>query len=160
MRRILTALALAITLLIWQSASAQKLISPSDQGGDPQEPAPYQRGFRDIRPSGPPIVLGVSGGTLLQLPSHARTVYVANEEVADVLVEKRRPDIVYLTAKKPGATVLYAADDAGNILLNKVIQVQHEPVTVIKGGTAGTGGQPAPGPMILTIPLQAVAPAR
>jgi Flp pilus assembly secretin CpaC len=83
------------------------------------------------------------------------TVFIGDSDVADVQLQP--PEFIYLNAKKPGTTVLYAADNAGNVLLNTVIQVTG-PVTIIKGAVFSDGGQPAPGPVVLQIPLQAAAP--
>lgn len=154
------------TVLFWTLVSPVLLTGQSAFGADMKvitspapekatsvrEPAASYPSVEDIRPGGPPITLGVSLGTLLHLPIAARTVFVANEDVADVQVKD--PAFIYVTAKKPGATVLYAADDAGHILLNKVIEVINGPVAVIRGAKLDTG-EPAPPPNFLVLPLQA-----
>lgn len=144
----------AALLLVIASASAQKLIVPP---ATTDKAASATASVEDVRPVGPPITLGASGGTLLHLPGQAKTVFVADPDIADVQVQS--PDFIYIAAKKPGITVLYAADAAGTVLLNRPVQVQFETPTIIRGATAGPGGQPAPGPIVLTIPLQQVAPA-
>lgn len=137
-------------------ASAQKLISPPASEERAPDAAAAKPTLKDVRPGGSPIILGASGGTLLHLPGRARTVFIADPEVADVQVQS--PEFVYIAAKKPGTTVLYAADELGNVLLNKAVQVQHEPITIIRGGSVLLSGQPAPGPIVLQIPLQSAAP--
>lgn len=149
--------AAAVLLLVCGSAAAQKLIVPAAETNGAAGPPTAT--VEDLRPNGAPIVLGASGGTLLHLPGEARTVFVADPDIADVQVQS--PEFIYLAAKKPGITVLYAADKTGKVLLNRAVQVQFETPTIIRGATAGPGGQPAPGPIVLTIPLQPVAqPAR
>jgi Flp pilus assembly secretin CpaC len=148
MRSIVTALLWALfspVLLTAQSASgAEKIITspPSEQATSSQGPAASQPSFEDVRPSGPPIILGASLGTMLHLPSPVRTVFVANEDVADVQVKD--PSSIYVTAKKTGATVLYASDNAGNVLLNKIVQVKDGPVAIIHGSKIDTGEPPPP----------------
>jgi hypothetical protein len=160
MRSIVTTLVLAISspvLLVGQSAvgAGGKLITPpvSEQAAS-QEPADSQPAVKDLRPSGPPIVLQASEGTLLHLSSDARTVFVADPEVADVQMSQRA-DFIYVVAKKGGrTTVLYAADEAGRLLLNRVIEVKAPPtppappgaVALIKGAALSDGGVPTPTP--------------
>jgi len=142
MSRIVTILVLAIflpVLLTGQSASGAELINP-------QEPAAAQPAAFDIRPSGQPIVLQISLGTLLRLPSASKTVFVADPAVADVLIQQGQADSIYVFGKSAGATSLYAIDDKGNILLNKFIKVESGEVAVIKGSTITIGGQPQPTP--------------
>lgn len=172
MGRILTTVVLIIlspVLLTGQSVSrADKLITPSASGQalNSRHLSQGQEAFRDIRPSGRPIVLQASLGTLLHLSRAPSTVFVANEDVADVQVKE--PEFIYVTAKKPGTTVLYAVDNAGNILLNKMIEVQPapvqaqlvqpRPVTIIRGATVADAGQPAPQSSVAKTPVQPAAP--
>src|SRR5690348_6898600 len=134
-RRILvTALVTAsfsLVLLTGQQASgAGKLLSPADddQVASAQPTEAVQPVLKEIRPAGPPITLGISGGTLLHLPGEARTVYVADPDVADVQVQATQRQYVYINAKKPGTTAVYAVDNDGHILLSKDIDVAPRPV--------------------------------
>jgi Flp pilus assembly secretin CpaC len=152
MRSIYTAVVLAISSPVFLSGQSAlgaggKLITPagSDETTSPQEPA-AEPAVEDLRPSGVPIALVSSQGTLLHLTSAARTVFVANEDVADVQVQQQQREFIYVTAKKPGITVLYAADDAGRVLLNKFIEVTGGPVSIIKAGALSIGGEPTPAP--------------
>ena len=70
-----------------------------------------------------PIQLEASKGTLIRLDRAASTVFVADPEVADVQVKS--PRLVYLMAKKPGETVIYAVDREERVLLNRRIAVKH-----------------------------------
>jgi hypothetical protein len=88
MRSFFIAVVVAISsplLLSGQSAlgAGRKLVtSPiSDEETSSQEPI-AQPTVEDLRPNGPPIELVSSQGTLLHLSSAARTIFVANEEVA------------------------------------------------------------------------------
>src|ERR1700693_4447198 len=77
-----------------------------------------------IPPSGPPIVLEAGKGTLIKLPRPTSTVFIANPEVADVQVKS--PSLIYLNAKAPGETVLYAVDADDRVLLNSPVMLEHD----------------------------------
>lgn len=70
-----------------------------------------------------PIVLEASKGTLIRLDRPASTVFVADPEVADVQVKS--PRLVYLMAKQPGETVIYAVDREERVLLNRRVSINH-----------------------------------
>jgi len=70
-----------------------------------------------------PIVLEASKGTLIRLDRAASTVFVADPKVADVQVKS--PRLVYLMAKQPGETVIYAVDREECVLLNQRVSVNH-----------------------------------
>jgi pilus assembly protein CpaC len=63
----------------------------------------------------------IGKGTLLRLKRPAATVFVANPETADVQVKS--PTLIYVTAKAPGETVLYAVDEQEQVLFNGTIHV-------------------------------------
>ncbi len=69
------------------------------------------------------ISLETSKGTLIRLSRPASTVFVADPEIADVQVKS--PRLVYLTAKLPGETVVYAVDADEKVLLNQRVRVGH-----------------------------------
>jgi pilus assembly protein CpaC len=71
--------------------------------------------------NGPPIRLDVGSGTLIRLPRAANTVFVASPDIADVQVKS--PTLIYLTAKSPGETVIYAVDADDRVLLNAPVRV-------------------------------------
>src|SRR5256884_1077326 len=77
-----------------------------------------------VRAKGPPILLEAGKGTLIRLPRPAATVFIANPDVADVQVKS--PSMIYVNAKTPGETVLYAVDADDNVLLNAPIRVEHD----------------------------------
>ena len=70
-----------------------------------------------------PIRLEASKGTLIRLDRAASTVFVADPDIADVQVKS--PRLVYLMAKKPGETVIYAVDREERVLLNRRIAINH-----------------------------------
>ncbi|HEY2538746.1 MAG TPA: pilus assembly protein N-terminal domain-containing protein, partial [Stellaceae bacterium] len=76
---------------------------------------------RLIPPTGRPILLEANRGTLVRLARPASTVFVADPDIADVQVKS--PQLVYITAKSPGTTVIYAVDASDNVLLNAPIRV-------------------------------------
>ena len=78
----------------------------------------------------PTLTLEVNKGTALKLPGPASTVFVAAPDIADVQV--RSPTMVYVFAKKPGDTVLYAVDAQDRVLLNTIVRVT-SPLSRIKG---------------------------
>jgi pilus assembly protein CpaC len=77
-----------------------------------------------IPPSGPPILLEIGKGTLIRLPRAASTVFIANPDVADVQVKS--PALIYLSAKAPGETVIYAVDANDNVLLHAPVRVEQD----------------------------------
>jgi pilus assembly protein CpaC len=80
------------------------------------------RGITVMVPAnGRPILLEVDKGTLIQLTQPASTVFVANPDIADVQVKS--PKLIYITAKAPGETVIYAVGADENVLLNAPIRV-------------------------------------
>jgi pilus assembly protein CpaC len=115
MRNVPVIAAVGLALLISAVADA------ADPGSGPGErPGPPTL----VRPSGPPIVLEASKGTLIRLSAPANTVFIANPEVADVTI--KTPSLIYLIAKAPGETVLYAVDSEDRVLLNAPVRVEHD----------------------------------
>lgn len=101
--------------------------TPAVTGGAPGRPF----GQSQIVPTEPPtLTLEVNKGTALKLPGPASTVFVAAPDIADVQV--RSPNMVYVFAKKPGDTVLYAVDGQDRVLLNTIVRVT-SPLSRIKG---------------------------
>lgn len=87
------------------------------------EAAKFASRVTQIPPSGRPIRLEAGKGTLLRLAGSAATVFIANPDVADVQVKS--PSLIYVNAKAPGETVLYAVDAEDNVLMNAPIRVEH-----------------------------------
>src|SRR5260370_1183068 len=77
-----------------------------------------------VRANGPPIVIEANKGTLIRLPRPASTVFIANPDVADVQIKS--PLLIYVSAKAPGETVLYAVDSDDQVLLNAPVRVEHD----------------------------------
>lgn len=111
-------------------APAQTAAPPSDGRGVvaavPRDaPAPLRGGSAaQIAANGAPIVLEVNKGTLIRLTAPAATVFIANPDIADVQVKS--PTLIYLSAKAPGETVLYAVDASDSVLLNSPVRVEHD----------------------------------
>src|ERR1043166_6812504 len=114
MRNLPVIAAVGLALLISAVADA------ADPGSAPERPGPPTL----VRPSGPPIVLEASKGTLIRLSGPANTVFIANPEIADVTI--KTPSLIYLIAKSPGETVLYAVDSEDRVLLNAPVRVEHD----------------------------------
>ncbi len=74
-----------------------------------------------VPPQQPTLTLEVQKGTAIKLPGAAATVFVASPDIADVQVKS--PTMIYVFAKKPGDTVLYAVDDQDRVLLNTIVSV-------------------------------------
>jgi pilus assembly protein CpaC len=77
-----------------------------------------------VPPSGNPITLEAGKGTLIRLNAPASTVFIANPDIADVQVKS--PQLIYLSAKQPGETVVYAVDASDNVLLHSPVHVEHD----------------------------------
>jgi Flp pilus assembly secretin CpaC len=153
--RLAASAAIAIALTTGHSAfGAEKLIAAPAPDRVAQQPAATPFTFKDIRPGGQSIVLRSSQGTMIRLSSAATTAFVADADVADVNV--LQPDTIYVFGKKPGATVLYVTDVAGNIMLNRGVEVQDALPTIFRGTKPAEGSGPRP--LILTIPLQPAGP--
>ncbi len=100
---------------------------PSNVTGAPGRPF----GQGQIVPTEQPtLTLEINKGTAVKLPGPAATVFVAAPDIADVQV--RSPNMVYVFAKKPGDTVLYAVDAQDRVLLNTIVRVT-SPLSRIKG---------------------------
>jgi pilus assembly protein CpaC len=97
---------------------------PADTQPPTQARAPRGSGANLIPANGQRIVLEVNKGTLVRLTGPAATVFVANPDIADVQVKS--PTLVYISAKAPGETVIYAVDAADSVLLNAPILVEHD----------------------------------
>ena len=110
-----------------QPPAAGQPSQPAVTGGAPGRPFAQSQ----IVPTEPPtLTLEVNKGTALKLPGPASTVFVAAPDIADVQV--RSPNMVYVFAKKPGDTVLYAVDGQDRVLLNTIVRVT-SPLSRIKG---------------------------
>jgi pilus assembly protein CpaC len=96
----------------------------TSQAADPASPAAAPRGGAQIPANGGRITLEVNKGTLVRLSGPAATVFVANPDIADVQVKS--PTLVYISAKAPGETVIYAVDASDSVLLNASILVEHD----------------------------------
>ncbi len=107
MRKILTALA-AVALL----------------SGSVLMPASTGQAAKVINDIGDPIDLTLNTGKLIKLDSPANSVFVGNPELADVQVQS--PTIIYVFAKRPGKTNLFALDKKGTVLLNSPVQIRHD----------------------------------
>src|SRR5438477_1184993 len=127
MHKILVLAAAGSVLLGVTSGNATDLLSP------PAAPAARTAavttsappsGVSQVPAKGPPILLEAGKGTLIRLPRPAATVFIANPDVADVQVQS--PSLIYVNAKTPGETVLYAVDADDNVLLNAPIRVEHD----------------------------------
>jgi pilus assembly protein CpaC len=93
---------------------------------DPQVPVPNIQEVQARPPAlvptqQPTLKLEVGKGTAIKLPGPATTVFVAAPDIADVQVKSA--GMIYVFAKKPGDTVLYAVDDQDRVLLNTIVSV-------------------------------------
>ncbi len=70
------------------------------------------------------IELGVGSGRLIRLDSAMSTAFVAEPKIADIQVKS--PRLVYVFAREPGETSLFAVDDRERVLLNARIRVTHD----------------------------------
>jgi len=69
------------------------------------------------------LALERNQGRLVRLPEAADTVFVANPDIADVQVKS--PQLIYLFAKEPGETTLFAVNNRQEVLANIDVTVTH-----------------------------------
>ncbi len=74
-------------------------------------------------PADAPLALEAGAGRMLQLERPATSIYVANPDVADV--ELKSPRLVYVYAKRPGETTLYAVGRDDRPVLDRRVLVEH-----------------------------------
>ena len=92
---------------------------------------------QEIRPAGPPIVLQPSAGTLIQTPAPLGNVFVANPDIASVQVPTAEKNLVYVFAKAPGKTTLFALGEDGETMLSRTVEVPGpRTVRVLRGSHA------------------------
>lgn len=75
------------------------------------------------------IRLEASKGGLMRLDRPAATIFVSDPRIADVQVKS--PRLIYISAKQPGETTLYAVDQNERVVLSRHIAVSHN-VTRLK----------------------------
>ncbi len=80
-----------------------------------------RRGAQVVEPREEEVAVPVGGGRLLRLSRAASTVFVANPEIADIHVKS--PTLVYITAKVPGTTTVFAVDDNEGVIANLDVRV-------------------------------------
>jgi pilus assembly protein CpaC len=73
--------------------------------------------------SGGTLQISVGQGRLVRIDKPVASVFLANSEVADVAVKS--PQLIYVFAKKPGMTTLYAVDESDQILASMTLNVTH-----------------------------------
>ena len=127
----LAALAGSLILAAFAPSAAAQTAAPTADGRGtgavaPQNAARSLRGggASQIGANGAPIVLEVNKGTLIRLTAPAATVFIANPDIADVQVKS--PSLIYISAKAPGETVIYAVDATDAVLLNSPVRVEHD----------------------------------
>ena len=67
------------------------------------------------------VELEIDKGDMVRLASPAKTLFVANPEIADIQVVS--PTLVYIFGKSIGETTLFAIDDDENVLMNRRVAV-------------------------------------
>jgi Flp pilus assembly secretin CpaC len=85
-------------------------------------------------PSAEAIAVNVDQAKLVKLPTHVATIVVGNPLIADVTLQNG--GVVVVTGKGYGATNFIAMDRSGEVLVDRVIQVEgptDQLVTVYRG---------------------------
>jgi len=77
-----------------------------------------------IRTSGESVSIEVNEGALVRIDRPAAAVFVANPDIAEVAVKS--PRLIYVFAKKPGQTTLFAVDQKEAVVANLSIVVTHD----------------------------------
>jgi pilus assembly protein CpaC len=73
--------------------------------------------------SGSVVQLPVSQGQLIRIDRPITSVFIADTEIADVGVKSQQ--LIYVFAKRPGTTTIYAADENDNVLASVTLVVTH-----------------------------------
>jgi pilus assembly protein CpaC len=84
-------------------------------------PLPAVAASEIVTGDGTEFSVEVGKGRLIKLDRPATTVFIADPEVADVVVKS--PTLVYLVGKAPGGTTLYAIDASERVVLNANVSV-------------------------------------
>lgn len=126
---------------------------------------------KEIRPTGRPISIEAGHGTALQTSAPMATVFVANQDVADVQLTANQADVAYVFAKKPGTTAVYGLDANGKVVMSATVSVPQRDIKVMRGGTvtvwkrddpasggSGTDISQLPAGSSVTIPAGGFAP--
>ena len=85
-------------------------------------------------PTGEPIAVNVDQAKLVRMPDRVATIVVGNPLIADVTLQTG--GIIVVTGKGYGATNFIALDRSGQVLVDRVIQVEgptDQLVTVYRG---------------------------
>ncbi len=118
--RPLKALILFALLFLAGAASAFPVLASSMEGAAGSEPPmPY------IATEGPQsaIALDVNAGTMIRLSRPASAVFVATPEIADV--QLKSPRLLFIHARLPGETAIFAVDSDDNIIASHRVAVGH-----------------------------------
>lgn len=112
------------------------IVKPAALAAAPTRAAPAQdranplvTGANAVTPSGvinaasSRIGLEVNKGTLVRLSQPASTVFVADPEIADI--QMKSAGLVYVFARRPGETALFAVDERERVVLNTTLVVSH-----------------------------------
>ena len=97
-------------------------------------PHPPSHTRRCRRPGSDAIAVNVDQAKLVRLPSRVATIVVGNPLIADVALQTG--GVVVVTGKGYGATNFIAMDRSGEVLVDRVIQVEgptDKVVTVYRG---------------------------
>jgi pilus assembly protein CpaC len=73
--------------------------------------------------SGSVVQLPVSQGQLIRLDKPVTSVFIADTEIADVGIKSQQ--LIYVFAKRPGTTTIYATDEGDNVLASITLVVTH-----------------------------------
>jgi pilus assembly protein CpaC len=77
-----------------------------------------------IPTAGETVTIEINEGNLVRIERPAAAVFVANPEIAEVAVKS--PRLIYVFAKKPGETTLYAVDQKEAVVANLRLVVTHD----------------------------------
>jgi hypothetical protein len=116
---------LAIGMLLWPVAALATPAEPASVPGTPAIPAV---------PAPDAIAVNVDQAKLVRLPTRVATIVVGNPLIADVALQTG--GVVVVTGKGYGATNFIAMDRSGEVLVDRVIQVQgptDKVVTIYRG---------------------------
>jgi pilus assembly protein CpaC len=70
------------------------------------------------------LELSISEGYLINLPSKAKTIFIANPNIASYQVPAANK--IFVFGRQAGSTNLYALDDNGSVIFSEIVKVQHD----------------------------------
>lgn len=127
-----------LTLLTWgllagpavsQEIRRGPFSTPAGPAADPLVPAPSgglptgRVPQSSTKGNWTPLIVPLNKAQVIDLPSGATNVVVANEAVADVHLDPANPQQMFILARSIGTTAIFVMDESGNIVHEAAVEV-------------------------------------